>query len=37
MIITVLVMLAALYAGSIESRLKEAFRGAEWMDMEDEL
>ena len=36
MIMTILILLAALYAGSIESRIKEAFRDEGWMKMENE-
>lgn len=36
MITAILILLAALYAGSVESRIKEAFRDEGWMKIEDE-
>ena len=35
MIVTIVVLLACLFAGSIESDLMEAFKDPEWMDIKE--
>ena len=36
MIVTIVVLLACLFAGSIESDLMEAFNAPEWMNIKEE-